>query len=243
MRDNSIAAEECTSLGAPGYKFESYPNREVRLGSLQIARALPIRDRRMVGPWCFLDRFGPLAFAGGTPMDVAPHPHMGIQTVTWVLEGEVLHNDSLGCEAVVRPGGVNVMTAGRGIAHAEQTPADNSGRLNGVQLWVALPDAHRNIEPSFNGIEHVPAIEQHGGIIQVFAGSLGGVAAPGRHYSDIVGADVQVHAGEVGEVELNPDYQHAVLVLGGDCSFEFYTIWAAVVLQHRSTAVPEADSC
>ena len=94
----------------------------------------------MIGPWCFLDRFGPLSFTEGMPMDVAPHPHMGLQTVTWLLEGEVVHDDSLGEEAVLRPGGVNVMTSGHAIAHAERTPTDNTGRLNGVQLWTALPD-------------------------------------------------------------------------------------------------------
>jgi quercetin 2,3-dioxygenase len=130
--------------------FEPLPSRDLSLGDLHVSRALPARSRRTVGPWCFLDRFGPLTFAEGKPMDVAPHPHIGMQTVTWLLEGDVLHQDSLGCEAVVRPGGVNVMTAGRGIAHAEQTPARNADRLNGVQLWVALPDAHRDVEPSFD---------------------------------------------------------------------------------------------
>src|SRR6056297_2876404 len=107
--------------------FESYAAREVKLGSLEIARALPIRDRRMVGPWCFLDRFGPLSFTNETPMKVPPHPHIGLQTVSWLLEGEILHTDSLNSQATLYPGGVNVMTAGRGIAHAEETPPKNSG--------------------------------------------------------------------------------------------------------------------
>src|SRR5262245_14835613 len=145
----------------------------------------------MIGPWCLLDRFGPVTFGGDKPMDVAPHPHTGMQTVTWLLDGEVLHDDSLGCEAVARPGGVNVMTAGRGIAHAEQTPIRNSGRLNGVQLWVALPDAHRNADPSFTAIERVPIAERRGGLVQVFAGSLGEVTSPGPHFSEMLGADVQ----------------------------------------------------
>src|SRR5688572_19204007 len=117
--DENGPGEPCLALGASQPRLESYPTRPMHLGALDIARALPIQDRRMVGPWCFLDRFGPMSFTEGRPMDVAPHPHIGLQTVTWLLEGEVTHDDSLGCEAVARPGSVNVMTAGDGIAHAE----------------------------------------------------------------------------------------------------------------------------
>jgi len=216
----TVAAEECTALGATQHTLEAYPNRDVSLGHLTVTRVLPIRDRRMIGPWCFLDRFGPLSFSGDKPMDVAPHPHTGLQTVTWLLEGEVLHDDSLGSEATARPGGVNVMTSGRGIAHAEQTPRQNSGRLNGAQLWVALPDAHRHVEPSFDGIERVPLIEEPGGLAQVFAGSVGTVTSPGRHFSDLVGADLQVHPGSELSLDLRRDFEHAVLVLDGDLSIE-----------------------
>ncbi len=201
----------------PDPTFLSYPNRDTRLGHLPISRALPLRERRTVGPWCFLDRFGPLAFADGKPMDVPPHPHIGLQTVSWLLEGEVLHTDSLGCEATVRPGGVNVMTAGRGISHAEQTPARHTGRLSGVQLWIALPDADRNVEPAFAGIAQTPRLEPRGGIIQVFAGALAGVRSPAPHFSALVGADVQVAAGQTVEVELDAAFEHGLLVLDGDC--------------------------
>ena len=216
----TVAAEECTALGPADHTLEAYPNRDVSLGHLTVTRVLPIRDRRMIGPWCFLDRFGPLSFSAEKPMDVAPHPHTGLQTVTWLLEGEVLHDDSLGCEATARPGGVNVMTSGRGIAHAEQTPRRNSGRLNGAQLWVALPDAHRHVEPAFDGIERVPVIEAPGGLTQVFAGSLGGVTSPGRHFSELVGADVQVHPGSSVDMDVRPRFEHAVLVLDGDCAID-----------------------
>ena len=201
----------------PDPTFQSYPNRDTRLGHLPISRALPLRERRTVGPWCFLDRFGPLAFADGKPMDVPPHPHIGLQTVSWLLEGEVLHTDSLGCEATVRPGGVNVMTAGRGISHAEQTPARHTGRLSGVQLWIALPDADRNVEPSFAGIEQTPRLEPRGGIIRVFAGALAGVRSPAPHFSALAGADVQVFAGQTVEVGLDAAFEHGLLVLDGDC--------------------------
>jgi redox-sensitive bicupin YhaK (pirin superfamily) len=204
----------------PVQTIESFVSRDISIGALQVARALPLKARRLVGPWCLLDRFGPLTFSGDKPMDVAPHPHTGMQTVTWLLDGEVLHDDSLGCEAVVRPGGVNVMTAGSGIAHAEQTPIRNTGRLNGVQLWVALPDAHRHTAASFVCVDRVPVLEHHGGLVQVFAGSLDGSKSHGPHFSDLVGADVQVHAGSSVELGLDSRYEYAALVLGGDCSVE-----------------------
>ena len=156
-RSEMVSAEECIALAARQRQLESYPNREVNLGALTVARALPIRDRRLVGPWCFLDRFGPLTFSDGKPMDVAPHPHIGLQTVTWLHEGEVVHDDSLGCTSMLQPGGVNVMTSGAGIAHAEQTPREHSGRLNGVQLSTALPDQHRHAAPGFTHVPDVPA--------------------------------------------------------------------------------------
>src|ERR1051326_5785426 len=115
-------------------QIQRLPARHTELGSLKILRALPRRERRTVGPWCFLDRYGPLQFAGDKPMDVAPHPHMGLQTISWLLEGEIVHHDSLGCESLMRAGQLNLMTAGEGIAHSEETPKDNSGALSGVQL-------------------------------------------------------------------------------------------------------------
>jgi redox-sensitive bicupin YhaK (pirin superfamily) len=198
--------------------MESFPTKEVKFGALPVARALPVRNRRLVGPWCFLDRFGPFTFADEKAVDVAPHPHIGLQTVTWLLDGEVAHNDSLDFEAIVRPGGVNVMTAGRGIAHAEQTPPQNSRRLNGVQLWVALPNALRALDPAFESLSQVPVVEERGATIQVFSGSLSGSESPARHYSELVGADVEIRRGQSLELPLNPDYEHAVLVLSGDCS-------------------------
>jgi quercetin 2,3-dioxygenase len=213
-----VAAAECTGLGASGETMQSFPAREVKLGELPVARALPVRNRRLVGPWCFLDRFGPLTFSEGKPMDVAPHPHIGLQTVTWLLDGEIVHDDSLGFQALVCPGGVNVMTSGRGIAHAEQTPDQNRRSLSGVQLWVALPEAERNIDPSFETFGQVPILEQRGATIQVFSGSLWGANSPASHYSELVGADVEIHPGQSLELALEPAYGHAVLVLGGDCS-------------------------
>jgi len=215
-----VAAESLVALGATERRHDEYENYEIALGTLRVSRALPVRGRRMIGPWCFLDRFGPLSFTEGMPMDVAPHPHMGLQTVTWLLEGEVVHDDSLGEEAVLRPGGVNVMTSGHAIAHAERTPTDNTGRLNGVQLWTALPDHHRHGAPSFQHVKLAPVLELSGGIVRVFSGRLADAVSPSHHLSDLAGADLQVHRGERLEIPLRPDFEYAVLVLSGECALD-----------------------
>lgn len=169
---------------------------------MTIQRALPVREHRTIGPWCFLDRYGPISFTDEKPMDVAPHPHIGIQTVSWLLDGEVLHRDSLGFEAMVRPGGVNLMTSGRGIAHAEETPRRNRGTLNGVQLWVALEDAERHSAPSFVHVPEVPRHEPPGAIIQTFVRG-----------AKSLGADVEVL--DAAELELDPACEHGLFVLDG----------------------------
>jgi redox-sensitive bicupin YhaK (pirin superfamily) len=215
-----VAAESLVALGATERRLDEYANYEITLGTLRISRALPVKGRRMIGPWCFLDRFGPLSFTEGTPMDVAPHPHMGLQTVTWLLDGEVVHDDSLGQEALLRPGGVNVMTSGHAIAHAERTPTDNSGRLNGVQLWTALLDRDRHRTASFQHVASVPVIEHPGGIVRLFSGGLAETSSAAEHFSDLVGADLQIHRDETLHLPLRPDFEYAVLVLSGDCRLE-----------------------
>jgi hypothetical protein len=219
-RSEQVSAEACTALGAASRDLQPFPSRELALGALRVWRALPVKDKRLVGPWCFLDRFGPLSFTDGKPMDVAPHPHIGLQTVTWLFDGEVVHDDSLGSEAVLRPGGVNVMTSGGGITHAEQTPRDHTGRLNGVQLWVALLDQHRHMAPSFDHLHEVPRLDTPGGAVRVFAGSLDAATSSAPHYSEIVGVDLAVHARGMLVVPLNPAFEHAVLLVDGDCSLE-----------------------
>jgi quercetin 2,3-dioxygenase len=219
-RTDNVSAETCTTLGGKQPALEAYPTRSIHLGDLTVARALPISERRLVGPWCFLDRFGPLTFTEGTPMDVAPHPHIGLQTVTWLLEGEVVHQDSLGSTSVLRPGGVNVMTSGDGIAHAERTPRDHSGRLNGIQLWTALPDQHRQGPAGFTHVDDVPKLEAPSGIIRVFAGAVDDVASPAPYYSDLIGADLQIHPWQTLQLPLHRSYEHAILLLSGDCALD-----------------------
>jgi redox-sensitive bicupin YhaK (pirin superfamily) len=215
-----VSAEACVALAAGGPEWQSFPNRELSLGSLAVSRALPVKDKRLVGPWCFLDRFGPLSFTEGKPMDVAPHPHIGLQTVTWLFDGEVAHDDSLGSESVLRPGGVNVMTAGGGISHAEQTPRDHTGRLNGVQLWVALLHRDRHRAPAFQHLRDVPLLERPGGVVAVFAGALESARSSATHFSGIIGADVRLHRRAKLDLPLDPSFEHAVLVVDGACMLD-----------------------
>ena len=175
-------------------------------------------------------------------MDVAAHPHIGLQTVTWLHEGEVVHLDSLGYESVLRPGGVNVMTSGDGIAHAEQTPRHNSGRLSGVQLWTALPDAARHSAAHFVQIREVPVAESAAGIVQVFAGTLDGTMSPAPYYSDLLGADLQVHPGHTLVVPVNPAHEHAILVMNGDLALDAQSLEERVLYYLGTTRAEAAFS-
>ena len=195
--------------------LQALPGRLSDLGGLPIRRLLPRSQRRLVGPWCFLDSYGPLTFASGKAMDVAPHPHIGLQTVSWLLEGEVVHHDSLGLEGTATPGVLNLMTAGRGIAHAEQTPAANGGRLRGVQLWMALPEANRETEPAFASHRSLPTLELEGGAATLLVGELAGVRSPARAFSPIVGAELRAAAGASVAIPLEPEFEHALVPLDG----------------------------
>lgn len=199
--------------------IESWPAHAARVGPLDIRRALPLRERRMVGAWCFLDRYGPLSFTSGRPMDVAPHPHIGIQTVSWLLEGEVLHRDSLGYEALATPGAVNVMTSGRGISHSEETPRGSSGRLSGVQLWVALPDETRQQPPAFEHHAALPVMDMDGGSATIILGALGAHRSNASAFSPILGADLRLGAREM-TLPLDATFEHALFVLDGRATLE-----------------------
>jgi redox-sensitive bicupin YhaK (pirin superfamily) len=212
-------AEPCASDPARP-TLQALPGRLTDLGGLAIRRLLPRSQRRLVGPWCFLDAYGPLSFRSGKPMDVAPHPHIGLQTVSWLLEGEVVHHDSLGLEATAVPGALNLMTAGSGIAHAEETPPRNVGRLRGVQLWVALPDASRSTTPAFESHRALPVVELGGGRATVIVGELAGARSPARAFSPIVGADVSGEAGRRLTLPLEPEFEHALVPLLGECRLD-----------------------
>lgn len=213
--------ERCAAEAAAQAEIVSWPARAADLGAgLNVARALPLRQHRMVGPWCFFDAYGPLSFTDRKAMDVAPHPHIGLQTVSWLFAGEVLHNDSLGYAGVARPGELNLMTAGRGISHAEETPQRNSGTLHGVQLWLALPQAERWREPAFDHYKDLPVLEPGGGRAQVFMGELGAAHSPGRAYSPMVGAEIQTGANKTLRLPLKPAWEHALVVIEGEVQLD-----------------------
>jgi redox-sensitive bicupin YhaK (pirin superfamily) len=199
--------------------IETLPARRTELGSLKILRALPRRKRRMVGAWCFLDRYGPVSFSSEKPMDVAPHPHIGLQTVSWLTEGEIVHHDSLGYEALMHAGQLNLMTAGRGIAHSEETPRINSGTLSGVQLWVALPSGQRDMAPEFDHYASLPVLDFAGGTITLITGTLLGHSSPAKTFTPIVGADIALRDQPM-VLPLNPDFEHALFVLLGNVALD-----------------------
>lgn len=214
-------AERCESEAAPRAEIESWPARDADLGGgMKVMRALPLRQHRLVGPWCFFDSYGPLSFTGRRAMDVAPHPHIGLQTVSWLFSGEVLHNDSLGFQGMARPRELNLMTAGRGIAHSEETPPQNSGRLHGLQLWVALPETDRWCEPTFDHYTDLPVLESGGGRVQVFMGELADARAATRGFSPMVGAELQMGAHGNLRFPLNPGWEHALVVIEGEVELE-----------------------
>ena len=191
--------------------------REVPLGgprAMLVRRSLPGRYRRMVGAWCFADAYGPTNLAGAPGMRVPPHPHIGLQTVTWLVGGEVRHHDSLGNDVLIRPGQLNLMTAGHGIAHAEQSPQVHGPVLHGVQLWIALPGADRDTVAHFEHHAVLPSFGLDDATVTVLAGTLAGHTSPARTYSPLVGAELALPAGGRAEVVLEPEFEHAVLAVG-----------------------------
>jgi quercetin 2,3-dioxygenase len=185
------------------------------VGRFTVRRALPRRGRRTVGAWCFADHMGPADVTESSGLDVGPHPHMGLQTVTWLLAGEALHHDSLGSEQVIAPGQLNLMTAGAGVAHAEEATGSYSGRLHGVQLWVAQPEATRHGEAAFEHHADLPRVELVGAQATVLVGDLDGAASPARRDTELVGVDVDAGAGATLALPVRRDFEHALVVLDG----------------------------
>jgi redox-sensitive bicupin YhaK (pirin superfamily) len=195
---------------------EVISSREVPLGgprAMSVRRTLPQRQLSLVGAWCFADHYGPDDVGGTGGMDVPPHPHTGLQTVSWLFAGEVEHRDSGGVHARVRPGELNLMTAGRGVAHSEVSTPDTT-TLHGVQLWVALPDAARDVERGFD--HHVPpVVPLDGGSVRVFLGSLAGGSSPVRTFSPLLGAEVLVDPHSELTLEVDAGFEHGALVDAG----------------------------
>jgi redox-sensitive bicupin YhaK (pirin superfamily) len=193
------AANADTAPGCPGVETVIVP-RARDIGGFEVRRALPTARRQMVGPFIFWDQMGPAAFPSGEGLDVRPHPHIGLSTLTYLFDGEIMHRDSLGTEQPIRPGAVNWMTAGRGIAHSERTdPAlrPTGPRLYGIQAWVALPKPHEETDPGFTHIdaEALPILEAEGKRVRVVAGSLWGETSPVPSFSETIYADAILAAG------------------------------------------------
>ncbi len=207
--------------GGGGAQLEVLTPREVPLGGLRamtVRRTLPQRQRSLIGAWCFVDHYGPDLVTETGGMQVSPHPHTGLQTVSWLFSGEVQHRDSAGHHAPVRPGEVNLMTAGRGISHSEVSTAETR-LLHGVQLWVALPQGSRHTDPGF---EHYapPRIQERGWRARVFLGSTLGDTSPVTTYTPLLGAEIVLETGGSVTVPVDPSYEHGVLVDSGVLTVE-----------------------
>lgn len=188
-------------------------SREVPLGgqrAMTVRRTLPQRSRSLIGAWCFADHYGPDDVASTGGMDVPPHPHTGLQTVSWLFSGEIEHRDTTGAHAIVRAGELNLMTGGTGVAHSEVSTPD-SGTLHGVQLWTALPDVARDVPRSF--VHHVPeVVELDGATARVLLGTLAGSTSPVATHTPLLGAELVLQPSTDLVLDVAPGFEHGVLV-------------------------------
>lgn len=213
-----VTAEDATTDAAcslPNVEsIEITESRKGRVGAFDVRRALPQRGRRTVGAWCFIDHMGPAAISEDRGLDVAPHPHIGLQTVTWLFEGEAVHRDSLGTEQVISPGQLNLMTAGHGVAHSEEGTGRYRGDLHGVQLWVAQPSGTRDGPAAFEHYPDLPRADLDAAVATVLIGDLDGVTSPARRDTDHIGIDFDLRAGTT-TVPLRADFEYAIVVFTG----------------------------
>jgi len=187
---------------------------------IEVRRTLPHRDVRMIGAWCFVDHYGPIttAEAHEAGMSIAAHPHTGLQTVTWLIEGRVEHRDSIGSVQEINPGELNLMTAGRGIAHSELSLVVEAAEsnLHGVQLWIALPENARHMVPTFSHHADLPQFEIHGTSVRLLMGEVAGHQSTAATFSPLVGAEISMRTAASVDIPVRPDFEYGVLVLDGD---------------------------
>ncbi|MFE6055589.1 pirin family protein [Kitasatospora sp. NPDC056446] len=214
--DPRPAPTSCGGEAGGGPVRDLLTARQFPLGaSTVVRRLLPNLGRRMVGAWCFVDHYGPDDIADEPGMQVPPHPHMGLQTVSWLHQGEVLHRDSLGSLQTVRPYELGLMTSGRAISHSEESPRPHARLLHGAQLWVALPDAHRHTAPGFEHHPDLPVVTAPGLRATVLLGTLDTATSPGTTHTPLVGADLALAEGADLRLPLVPDFEYAVLAMSG----------------------------
>jgi hypothetical protein len=194
--------------------------KEQDLGGFSVRRALPTIRRRMVGPWIFFDHMGPARFAPGQGIDVRPHPHINLATVTYLFEGEMLHRDSLGNEITIRPGAINLMVAGKGIVHSErqrEAVKAEGNVLNGLQLWLALPEADEEIDPEFHHypVEAIPQVDVDGVTVKVLIGSAYGTSSPVKTFAETLYVEAELKAGQSLALPEGVDERAVYVVKGG----------------------------
>jgi quercetin 2,3-dioxygenase len=212
-QDRAAAADAESGDDEDPHALLVMQSRSVDVAGFPVRRALPQRGRRTVGAWCFADHLGPMESGERRGLDVGPHPHMGLQTVTWLVEGEVLHRDSLGSEQLIRPGQLNLMTASNGIAHAEESTDHYQGRLHGIQLWIAQPEATRHTTPAFEHFDELPSFDLDGATATVLVGSIGSEKSGARHDTELIGIELALRKSTT--VSLREDFEYALVVLEG----------------------------
>ncbi|NNP74304.1 quercetin 2,3-dioxygenase [Acinetobacter defluvii] len=179
-----------------------------------IKRALPSRHKRMIGAWCFLDHAGPVSFPQGDGLDVGPHPHIGLQTFTWMIEGTMMHTDSIGSKQLIRPKQVNLMTAGYGISHTEVAP-ESETKMHAAQLWIALPDDKLNMAPQFDHYPELPVVTREGVEFTVLVGEYLETTSPVKVHSELLGVDLTAQESTTTRIPLNPKFEYGFLALEG----------------------------
>lgn len=215
MSNLEAKSEELTCPSRPG-GMEILEPREVPLGgprAMTVRRTLPQKARSLIGAWCFVDHYGPDLVGPSGGMKVPPHPHTGLQTVSWLFSGAIDHADSAGFSATVLPGEVNLMTAGRGISHSEYS-TESTTTLHGVQLWLALPDSSRFVEPTFEHFVPTP-VHFPGAVVRVFLGELVNSSSPITSYSPTLGAEIMLDAGAELSLDISTAFEHGFLVDAG----------------------------
>ncbi|WP_261565553.1 pirin family protein [Frankia gtarii] len=208
-----VAAGAGDRASTAGPELEVVEGRTADVGGIPVRRVLPRRIRRTIGAWCFVDHLGPVAISPSSPVAVGPHPHTGLATVTWLLRGRQVHRDSLGSEQVLRPGELNLMSAGHGVAHAEESE-NYRGELHGVQLWVAQPEHTRHGPPAFAHHADLPVARFGAAEATVLLGDFDGNVSPARTDTALVGVDLALRSGGTA-LPLRRDFEHGLVVLTG----------------------------
>ncbi|WP_347330732.1 pirin family protein [Marinimicrobium locisalis] len=224
MTNTEWPGEPASSLECPRvdgrYQIQRVTPRAAAVGGIPVNRILPRRQRRTIGAWCFLDHAGPSHFPEDAPgFRVGPHPHIGLQTFTWMIAGEALHRDSLGSEQVIRPGQVNLMTAGRGIAHTEEATGPEPV-MHAAQLWIALPEAHKDTVPRFDHYPCLPQWQEAGIDATLLVGEYAGQKAPTLSYSPLVAVEYRADVATDLPLTLDPEFEYGLVALEGGLTVE-----------------------